>query len=73
LAQWNKSDVYIILVFLVLLSVLFENTGFMKNGPRQSQFEPSDGKVVKFSDVHGVDEAKEVRLPFSNRDRFLLH
>uniref|UniRef100_A0A8H7Y5K6 AAA+ ATPase domain-containing protein n=1 Tax=Psilocybe cubensis TaxID=181762 RepID=A0A8H7Y5K6_PSICU len=45
--------------FLVILSVFFENSGFMKAGPRQSQFEPSEGKTVKFSDVHGVDEAKE--------------
>ena len=33
----------------------------MKAGPRQTQFEPVQGKVVKFSDVHGVDEAKDVR------------
>ncbi|KAF5380979.1 hypothetical protein D9615_003952 [Tricholomella constricta] len=45
--------------FLVILSVFFENTGFMKAGPRQSQFEPAEGKTVKFTDVHGVDEAKE--------------
>ncbi|KIM49122.1 hypothetical protein M413DRAFT_438280 [Hebeloma cylindrosporum] len=45
--------------FLVILSVFFENTGFMKAGPKQSQFEPSEGKAVLFSDVHGVDEAKE--------------
>jgi ATP-dependent metalloprotease len=32
----------------------------MKAGPRQSQFEPSEGKAVKFTEVHGVDEAKEV-------------
>lgn len=32
----------------------------MKAGPRQSQFEPAEGKTVKFSDVHGVDEAKDV-------------
>ena len=32
----------------------------MKAGPKQSQFEPSEGKTVLFSDVHGVDEAKEV-------------
>jgi len=32
----------------------------MKAGPRQSQFEPSEGTAVTFSDVHGVDEAKEV-------------
>jgi ATP-dependent Zn protease len=49
-------------VFLVILSVFFENTGFMKAGPRQSQFEPTEGKTVKFSDVHGVDEAKDVRV-----------
>ncbi|KAG5641287.1 hypothetical protein DXG03_005578, partial [Asterophora parasitica] len=45
--------------FLVILSVFFENTGFMKAGPRQSQFEPAEGKTVNFSDVHGVDEAKD--------------
>lgn len=32
----------------------------MKAGPRQSQFEPTEGTAVTFSDVHGVDEAKEV-------------
>jgi ATP-dependent metalloprotease len=32
----------------------------MKAGPAKAQFEPTEGKVVKFSDVHGVDEAKEV-------------
>lgn len=32
----------------------------MKAGPRQSQFQPSEGKAVTFADVHGVDEAKEV-------------
>ncbi|GLB34957.1 putative peptidase family M41 [Lyophyllum shimeji] len=45
--------------FLVILSVFFENTGFMKAGPKQNQFEPAEGKTVKFSDVHGVDEAKD--------------
>ncbi|KAJ6596891.1 ATP-dependent peptidase [Mycena vulgaris] len=45
--------------FLVILSVFFENTGLMKAGPAKAQFEPADGKTVKFSDVHGVDEAKE--------------
>lgn len=38
---------------------MFENSGIMKAGPRQAQFEVTDGQVVKFSDVHGVDEAKE--------------
>jgi len=46
-------------LFLAILSVFFENTGFMKAGPRQSQFEPTEGTAVTFSDVHGVDEAKE--------------
>jgi ATP-dependent metalloprotease len=32
----------------------------MKQGPQQSEFEPTEGNVVKFSDVQGVDEAKEV-------------
>lgn len=32
----------------------------MKAGPRQTQFQPSEGKAVTFADVHGVDEAKEV-------------
>ncbi|KAJ6502552.1 ATP-dependent peptidase [Mycena sanguinolenta] len=45
--------------FLVILSVFFENTGLMKAGPSKAQFEPTEGKTVKFSDVHGVDEAKE--------------
>jgi hypothetical protein len=50
----------------------------MKAGPRQSQFEPAEGKTVKFGDVHGVDEAKDVctvsniycyerQIPFLNR------
>lgn len=34
----------------------------MKAGPAKAQFEPTEGKTVKFSDVHGVDEAKEVQL-----------
>lgn len=32
----------------------------MKVGPQQAEFEPTEGNVVKFSDVQGVDEAKEV-------------
>lgn len=45
---------------LVVFSVLLENSGLLKAGPRQSEFEPTTGKTVKFSDVHGVDEAKDV-------------
>jgi hypothetical protein len=32
----------------------------MKTGPLQSEFEPTESNSVKFSDVQGVDEAKEV-------------
>jgi ATP-dependent metalloprotease len=32
----------------------------LKAGPRQAEFEPLQQKTVKFSDIHGVDEAKEV-------------
>ena len=45
---------------LVLLAVLLENSGLVKAGPRQAEFEPTQMKPVKFSDVHGVDEVKEV-------------
>lgn len=48
-------------VFLVILSVMFENSGLMKNGPRQAIFEAENQKVT-FDDVHGVDEAKDVRV-----------
>ncbi|KAL0581752.1 i-AAA protease yme1 [Marasmius crinis-equi] len=54
--------------FLVILSALFENSGLMKNGPRQSQYEPAEGKTVKFSDVHGVDEVKDVKYPTPSFD-----
>lgn len=43
------------------MAVLLENSGLLKAGPKTAaEFEPVEGKVVKFSDVHGVDEAKEV-------------
>jgi ATP-dependent metalloprotease len=45
---------------VTLLSVMLDSTGFIKAGPKRSEFEPQPGKTVKFSDIHGVDEAKEV-------------
>jgi ATP-dependent Zn protease len=49
-----------LLVVLTILSVLVENSGLVKAAPRQSEFEPHESsKPVLFSDVHGVDEAKE--------------
>jgi len=48
-------------VFFVVLvmAVLLENSGLVKAGPRQAEFEPTQQKTYKFSDVHGVDEAKD--------------
>ncbi|CAG8489135.1 3405_t:CDS:10 [Diversispora eburnea] len=43
---------------LTFLSIAMENSGLLKTGSSQSEFEPSSQQVVKFSDVHGVDEAK---------------
>lgn len=44
--------------FLTIASLVLENSGLMKVGQQPTEFEPEDGKIVKFSDVHGVDEAK---------------
>ena len=56
-----SRDVHASIVLIILFAVLLENSGLMKAGPRQSEFEPQQGKTYKFSDVHGVDEAKSVR------------
>lgn len=32
----------------------------MKAGPKLAQYEDAESSRVKFSDLHGVDEAKEV-------------
>jgi hypothetical protein len=47
-------------VILVILSVLLENSGLLKSVPRQAEFEPLQQRTIRFSDVHGVDEVKEV-------------
>lgn len=57
---------------LTLFAVLLENTGFIKAGPKQAEFEATPGKTVKFSDVHGVDEAKEVRMDRSVKSEHWL-
>ncbi|CAL1704748.1 unnamed protein product [Somion occarium] len=44
---------------LVVFTVLLENSGLVKTGALQSEFIPVEGTSYKFSDVHGVDEAKE--------------
>ncbi|KAG9125389.1 hypothetical protein FRC07_007795 [Ceratobasidium sp. 392] len=44
---------------LTVLAFLLENSGLLKAGRQSMKFEPQTGSGVKFSDVHGVDEAKE--------------
>ncbi|KDQ33288.1 hypothetical protein PLEOSDRAFT_48395 [Pleurotus ostreatus PC15] len=55
-------QVSIVELILIIFAVLLENSGLMKAGPRQAEFVPSEGKTVTFSDVHGVDEVKDVSL-----------
>jgi ATP-dependent Zn protease len=51
------------IVLLVFFSVLLERSGLLKTGPQASQFEATkETKPVKFSDVHGCDEAKDVSV-----------
>lgn len=45
-------------ILLTIMSMVMENTGLLKAGPGPAEFEPEEGKVVKFSDVHGAEEAK---------------
>lgn len=46
-------------LFLVIISVVLENSGLMKTGPRTSEFEPLQQKPVTFGDIHGIDEVKQ--------------
>ncbi|KAH9946143.1 ATP-dependent metallopeptidase Hfl [Epithele typhae] len=63
-ASWTKFArslvfwAFAAFIFFSMLSVWIENTGLLKAGPRQAEFEPIQAKTYKFSDVHGVDEAK---------------
>ncbi|QRW16165.1 intermembrane space AAA protease IAP protein [Rhizoctonia solani] len=46
-------------IALTILAFLLENSGLLKAGRQSMKYEPQTGSGVKFSDVHGVDEAKE--------------
>lgn len=59
-------------VVLVLLSIWVENSGLLKAGPRQAEFEPIQAKTYRFSDVHGVDEAKAVSSLSADIDSRLI-
>jgi ATP-dependent metalloprotease len=47
-------------VVVTILAVLIGDSGLMKSNPRSALYEAEEGRPVKFSDVYGVDEAKEV-------------
>ncbi|KAG9031724.1 hypothetical protein FRB95_002397 [Tulasnella sp. JGI-2019a] len=59
LARFVILTIVLGFVGLTVLSLMLENSGLMKAGPTQKEWEASTSKTVKFSDVHGVDEAKE--------------
>ncbi|KAF9505987.1 hypothetical protein BS47DRAFT_1334014 [Hydnum rufescens UP504] len=63
-----KAGKFVLLVFvycfiaITIISIVLDNSGITRAAqpPRNMEFEAStNGKVYKFSDVHGVDEAKE--------------
>ncbi|KAH9854180.1 ATP-dependent metallopeptidase Hfl [Lenzites betulinus] len=58
LARFVISAALVAFFVLVVLSLWVENSGLLKAGPRQAEFEPIQAKTYRFSDVHGVDEAK---------------
>lgn len=49
-----------------------ENTGLLKAGPGPVEFEAEEGKVVRFSDVHGCEEAKAVSSDFWSDSSVLM-
>ncbi|THH27247.1 hypothetical protein EUX98_g6934 [Antrodiella citrinella] len=59
LVRWVVSVLLGSAVILVTLAYLLENTGLIKAGPQHAEFEVQQSKIVKFSDVHGVDEVKD--------------
>lgn len=56
--RWILSIAVWAFLFFTVTSMIMENSGFLKTGPGPAEFEPEEGKLVKFSDVHGVEEAK---------------
>jgi ATP-dependent metalloprotease len=66
--RWLIGMLFWAFIILTIMSMVMENTGLMKAGPGPAEFEPEEGKVVKFSDVHGVEEAKGVSKSLSTRE-----
>jgi ATP-dependent metalloprotease len=50
------------LITLTVLGLVLENSGILKTNTPVAEFEHQGGEVVRFSDVHGVEEAKEELL-----------
>lgn len=66
--RWLIGMLFWAFIILTIMSMVMENTGLMKAGPGPAEFEPEEGKVVKFSDVHGVEEAKSVCTTIATSD-----
>jgi len=49
-------------ITLTILGLVLENSGILKTNTPVAEFEQQGGEVVRFSDVHGVEEAKEELL-----------
>lgn len=46
-------------VIFSLVALVAENTGLLKQKTEPNEYQVTQGKIVQFSDVHGVDEAKD--------------
>lgn len=46
-------------ITLTVLGLVLENSGILKTNTPVAEFEQQGGETVRFSDVHGVEEAKE--------------
>jgi ATP-dependent metalloprotease len=60
--RWMLGALLWAFIIMTILSMVMENTGLLKAGQGPAEFEPEEGKIVKFSDVHGVEEAKNVSV-----------
>lgn len=69
IVQRLEADLLVILVsslaFATVAVLVMEQAGTLKLGPQANEFNAGEdgGKVVKFEDVRGVEEAKEVCRP----------
>lgn len=57
--RWLLGLIFWSFLALTVFSMFMENAGLMKAGPGPAEFQPEEGKTVKFSDVKGCEEAKQ--------------